>query len=37
MPRGRDLASRALDQRGQVLAGKPADLDAPTLGLLIEL
>jgi hypothetical protein len=24
---------RALDQRGQVLAGEPTDLDAPTLGL----
>jgi hypothetical protein len=34
---GRDLAGRALDQRGQVLAGEPADLDAPTLGLLVEL
>jgi hypothetical protein len=34
---GRDLAGRALDQRGKVLEGEPADLDAPTLGLRVEL
>ena len=34
---GRDLAGGALDQRGQVLAGEPADLDAPTLGFCVEL
>jgi hypothetical protein len=33
---GRDLAGRALDQRGQVLAGEPTDLDAKALGLLVE-
>jgi hypothetical protein len=30
---GRDLAGRALDQRGKAFAGEPTDLDAPTLGL----
>jgi anthranilate/para-aminobenzoate synthase component II len=34
---GRDLAGRALDQGGKVLAREPADLDAPTLGLCVEL
>jgi hypothetical protein len=34
---GRDLAGRALDQHPQVFAGVPTDLDAPTLGLRIEL
>jgi hypothetical protein len=33
---GRDLAGRAFDQRGQVLAGEAADLDAPTLCLRFE-
>jgi|SRR5687767_1871924 hypothetical protein len=34
---GRDLTSRALDQRPQVLAGEPKDLDAKALGLCVEL
>jgi hypothetical protein len=34
---GRDLKGRALDQRGRVFAGEPTDLDAPTLGLRVEL
>ena len=34
---GRDLAGTAFDQRGKVLEGESADLDAPTLGLQIEL
>jgi len=34
---GRDLAVRALDQRGKVFAGEPTDLDAPKLGLRVEL
>jgi hypothetical protein len=34
---GRDLAGRALDQRPQIFAREPADLDAPTLGLSVEL
>jgi hypothetical protein len=33
----RDLAGRARDQHGKVLEGEPADLDAPTLGLRVEL
>jgi hypothetical protein len=33
---GRDLAGRALDQRGKVLKREPADLDAPTLGHRVE-
>jgi hypothetical protein len=34
---GGNLAGRALDQRPQVFAGEPTDLDAPTLGLCVEL
>ena len=34
---GRDLAGRALDQRPQIFALELADLDAPTLGLRVEL
>jgi hypothetical protein len=34
---GRDLASRALDQGGQVVAGEPTNFEAPTLGLRVEL
>src|SRR5215203_5256897 len=34
---GRDLVGRARDQRGQVLAGEPTNLDAPALGLRVEL
>jgi hypothetical protein len=34
---GRDLKGRAPDQRGQLFAGEPAALDAPTLGLRVEL
>ena len=34
---GRDLTSRALDQRPQVFAGEPTNLDAPTFGLCVEL
>jgi hypothetical protein len=34
---GRDLAGRALDQRGQALAGESANLDAKTLCLRVEL
>jgi hypothetical protein len=34
---GRDLEGRALDQRGQLFAGEPTDLDAKALGLCIEL
>ena len=34
---GRDLKGRALDQRGKAFAGEPTDLDAPTLGLRVEL
>ena len=33
---GRDFAGRAFDQRGQVLAGELADIDAPTLGRCLE-
>jgi len=33
---GRDLESRVLDQRGQLFAGEPRDLDAPTLGLRVK-
>jgi hypothetical protein len=32
---GRDLAGRALDQRGKVFAGDSTDLDAMALGLPI--
>jgi hypothetical protein len=32
-----NLAGRALDPRTQVFAGEPADLDAPTLDLRVEL
>jgi hypothetical protein len=34
---GRDLTSRALDQRPQVFAGEPADLDAKALDLRVKL
>jgi len=34
---GRDLAGRALDQVGEVLAGESTDLDAMTLGRRVEL
>jgi hypothetical protein len=34
---GRDLAGRALNQRGQLFAGESTDLYAPTLGLRMEL
>jgi hypothetical protein len=34
---GRDLAGRGLDQRPQVFAGEPTNLDASTLGLRVEL
>ena len=34
---GRHIAGRTLDQRGKVLAGEHADLDAKALGLQIEL
>jgi hypothetical protein len=34
---GRDLTSRALDQRPQVFAGEPTDLDANALDLRVEL
>jgi hypothetical protein len=34
---GRDLEGRALDQCGQLFAGEPTDLDAPTLDLCVEL
>jgi hypothetical protein len=34
---GRDLAGRALDQRPQIFALELADLDAPMLGLRVEL
>jgi hypothetical protein len=34
---GRDLAGRALEQRGKVFAGDSTDLDAKALGLPIEL
>jgi len=34
---GRGLAGRALDQRGKAVAVEPADLDAPRLGLRVEL
>jgi hypothetical protein len=33
---GRDLEDRALDQRPQVLAGEPSDLDARALDLRVE-
>jgi hypothetical protein len=33
----RDLAGRALDQRPQVFAGEPKNIDATTLGLRVEL
>jgi hypothetical protein len=34
---GKDLAGRALDQRGKVFAGEPTDLDTLTLDLCLEL
>jgi hypothetical protein len=34
---GRDLTSRALDQRPQVFAGEPTDLDANALDLRVKL
>jgi len=34
---GRDLAGRALEQRGKVFAGDSTDLDAKALSLPIEL
>jgi len=34
---GRDLVGRAVDQCRKVFAGEPTDLDAPTLGLRVEL
>jgi hypothetical protein len=34
---GRDLAGRALDQRPQVFAGEPTDLDAKALDLRAKL
>jgi hypothetical protein len=34
---GRDLEGRALDPYGKVFAREPADLDAPTFGLRVEL
>jgi hypothetical protein len=34
---GRDLEGRTLDQRAQVFAGEPTDLDAPVLGFCVEL
>jgi hypothetical protein len=34
---GRDLAGRALDQRGKVFAGEPTELYAKALGLRVEL
>ena len=34
---GRDLVGRACDQRGQVLAGEPTNLDAKALSLFVEL
>jgi hypothetical protein len=37
MLRSRDLAGRALDQCPQVFAGESTNLDAPTLGLRVEL
>jgi hypothetical protein len=33
---GRDLAGRVLDQRGQLFAGEPADIDALTVGRRVE-
>jgi hypothetical protein len=33
----RDLAGRALDPRGQALAGETTDLDSPTLYFRVEL
>jgi hypothetical protein len=37
MLRGRDLKVRSLDQCAQVLSGEPAYVDAPALGLHVEL
>ena len=34
---GKDLAGRALDQRGKAFVGEPAVLDAKALGLRVEL
>ena len=34
---GRDLSGRALDQRPQVFAREPTNLDAKALGLCVEL
>jgi hypothetical protein len=34
---GKDLAGRALDQRGKAFVGEPAVLDAKALGLPVEL
>jgi len=34
---GRDLAGRVLDQRSHIFAREPTNVDAPTIGLLVEL